>query len=192
MAYAIVLKNLYPKTMKVSLLDQQGGRKIAVPNRHNLAPGMVISYTTRSTQQMLFAQGVELVDQPSMTSFDELVFVHHVLELTHYFAPLEQPITGLYELLGLLYRKPYVFAATAYKKIFLAHLFILFGMWPRDKKLQLFFSQSFVLKPLDIADSNNVQLIHEQALNAWLRECVTLHPVSEQFKALDFWKGEIV
>jgi len=65
-------------------------------------------------------------------------------------------------------------------------------MWPHDKNLQLFFSQRFVLKPLDIAESNNVQLMHEGALDEWLRECVAQHPVCEQFKTLDFWKAEIV
>jgi len=191
MAYAIVLKNLYPKTMKVSILDREGGKKVIVPHRHDLAPGMVIAYNAHIQRRMLFAQGIELVEQPSTPNFSELVFMHHVLELTHYFAPLDQPIAGLYELLGLAYRKPYLFTIKAYKKVFLAHLFILFGMWPHDKKLQLFFSQNFILKPLDIADCNNVQLTHEEALDAWLRECVAQHPVSDQFKTLDFWKLEI-
>jgi len=187
-AYAIVLKNLYPKTMKISILDREGGKKVAVPNRYDLAPGMVISYSERCDKRMLFAQGIELVAQPQAASFEELAFVHHALELTYHFAPLEQHIAGLYELLGLMYRKPYLFSVKGYKKVFFAHLFILFGMWPHDKKLQLFFSQSFVLKPLDMADGNNVHLTHENALDAWLCECVALHPMSKQFKTLDFWK----
>lgn len=188
MAYAIVLKNLYPKTMKVSLLDSEDGKKVAVPHRYDLAPGTVISYNAHTKQRTLFARGIELVDVPQTATFEELVFMHHVLELTHYFAPLEQPITGLYELLGLVYRKPYLFSAKAYKKVFLAHLFIVLGMWPRDKKLQLFFSQNFVLKPLDTAESEPVHLMQEEALDAWLRDCVAQHPVCGQFKTPDFWK----
>lgn len=188
MAYAIVLKNLYPKTMKISILDRDGGKKVAVPHRHDLAPGTIISYSARPSGRLVFAQSIELLDVPCTRTFAELAFMHHVLELTHYFAPLEQHITGLYDLLDLVYRKPYLFTAVAYKKVFLAHLFICFGMWPYDKKLQLFFSQNFVLKPLDTQEANNVHLMQEEALDEWLRECVAQHPARGQFKTLDFWK----
>lgn len=188
MARAIVLKNIYPKMMKVSVLDEHAGRQILVPHRHDLAPGTIITYVPRKERRTIFAQGIELFDVPCTQTFKELAFMHHVLELTHYFAPLEQPIFGLYPLLELVYRKPYLFSQQAYKKVFLAHLFIIFGMWPRDKNLQIFFSQNFVLKPLDTQETEHVHLTHEDALDIWLYECIRQHPVHECFKTTDYWK----
>lgn len=188
MAQAIILKNLSPQTTKVYLLDRDAGKKLVVPNRSDLAPGTVITYTPRVERRMCFVHTIELVGQPKTVSFEELQFVHHVLELTFYFAPLEQPVQGLYDLLLLLYRQPYLLGVDAYKKVFLAHFFIVVGMWPHDQQLQLFFSQQFVLKPVDMACSKAVHLMHAVALDEWLRECIAQHPAHGQFKTLGFWK----
>ncbi|QQR48639.1 hypothetical protein IPF37_03680 [bacterium] len=90
-----VIKKFLPSQSKISLLTASLGKiSIFIKNQktcETLWPGMLISLTATHTEHNYRADTVTIIAMPSITSNEDITWVHHLLELCYYIIPLQNP-----------------------------------------------------------------------------------------------------
>ncbi len=185
----IVLKQI--SQHKVALLNDIVGRVDAVAIK---APhlGALIQYRVeREKGSLLFLNHVSIVDLPFFLGSSDILFWHHVLELSYYFMPVGSYAAELFELLSFLYtvEKKSCWGAHA-KKLYLFKLLSSIGIQAEIPTLPSATVHRFMaLKPEhmshEVLDEKS-----EKILDQWLRVCVAEHPAIEQFKTMHFLSDE--
>lgn len=182
---AIVLKTYLPQKYKLSLLDDDLGKIMAVPNRMHIGYGALIHYHARIQNGLYFMHSIDIIDLPFALAKEDILFVHHVLELCYFFVPLGCQTPRLFELIMLLYSSS-VLKHDTVKKIFLFRLFACLGLYPEDQKFNTPYFHHLALAAVDIIMVQPLDMVVEQALDEWLLSCIALHPCTHNFKTVHF------
>ncbi len=169
MDQGFVLKNFYPHKQKLLLLDREHGA-IEVVIQKQLNPkkfsiGALLNYHLEERQPLSWANNINIIDMPFAWAREDILFLHHLLEIIQHFAPLEQPQPHLYALLAGLYSNP-VRSSAIFKKQLLAQLFLMLG--------------------LPSVESPAPHTLSTAELDIWLIRCVQEHPYHELFKTVHF------
>ncbi len=183
---AIVLKTYLPAKHKLCLLDDQLGKIMAVPNRDDIGYGAFILYQAREQNGFYFMYAIEIIDLPLMLGKDDILFVHHVLELCYFFVPLHEQIPGLCHLLIKLYNCEKIVNNIQAKKIFLFQFFAALGLYPEGARFQTPYFHQLAAASIDNIALYPIDLMIEQELDNWLLSCIALHPCTHNFKTVHF------
>lgn len=182
----IVLKTYMPSQCKISLLDKTLGKISGIPTRTDISNGICIAYFTQKNKSVYFIQNIEIIDMPFALAQQDILFLHHVLELCYYFVPVGSRIPRLSEALIALYTHENIFRTTRTKKVFLFQLFTIIGMYPEESAFQTPFFHKMALTSIDTLEDQALDLINEQQLDAWLLRCIAAHPCASNFKTKSF------
>lgn len=184
---AIVLKNYFPQKYSLSLLMNKGGKITGVSNDiEHISRGSLIEFTIeRSKKNPLFIYHIELHDAPLILAQEDILFLHHLLELCYNFIPVGSEALAAYELLKLIYIPHEWMQKTICKKIYLFKLFVGLGIYPEDKRVRKASLQSLATSSfMNIIDKNIPHDEHD--ITEWLRMCVTSHHHVNKFKTIHF------
>lgn len=182
----IVLKTYLPQKCKISVFDRELGKIVGVPTRTDLSSGSCITYFTHKSNSVYFIQAIEIIDMPMALAHDDILFLHHVLELCYYFIPAGSPMPRLFNLLLALYTSEKIIRNVQLKKIFLFQLFSMLGLYPEGSNFQTPYFHRLALTSIDMVELQTLDLVIEQELDAWLLSCIAVHPCAHNFKTVSF------
>lgn len=183
---AIVLKTYLPQKYKLCVLDDTLGKVMTVPNREDIGYGTLILYHAREQQFIYFMHGIEIIDLPLILAKEDILFVHHVLELCYFFVPVGVRVPRLFQLLTNLYYSPALLHTNISKKLFLFQLFACLGLYPEGAHFQTPYFHQLSIASIDNFALQPIDLMIEQELDEWLLECIARHPCTHNFKTIHF------
>lgn len=201
-----IVKRFLPNEQKVSVLTLSYGKNslfIKDPLLCNrLYPGMVITYVLfKKNGSSHEVTNLEIVELFKNTSFQDTIWIHHILELCYFFCPLNNPCDEIFLFLTQYF---YFFNNIAilltnrlpFYTVSLVKLLTLFDFQP--KPLLTHFEdifESLVAYSIDIDKPQNLESIIEclQAIpektllqaRLWGAECIKKHPCFASFKTVD-------
>ncbi len=182
----IVLKTFFPHKQKVIVLDKQRGKIVCIPDRNDIQPGSLISYQLSNQQRLPFVRNINLIELPLLLAREDILFVHHVLEVCYYFIRSDDPSPEIFDLLLKLYHSEIMLCDKVNKKIFLFTLFWKLGIYPESKKFDSIYFRNLAMKFIDRLDFEYIDLEVERLVDAWLFECLAMHPCFNYFKTVHF------
>ena len=188
----IILKTYMPQKCKIVVLDSELGKIVVVPNREDVRYGACVMYDLREQGHCTFMYNIELIDSPLSLAKDDILFIHHILELCYYFIPVQSTVSHLFNLLILLYESKHIFDNNVLKKFFLFKFFITLGFYPEDQKFRTPYFHHLALLSIDNSDDLLINLNIEQELDTWLLQCISLHPCINNFKTVHFLQNNRV
>jgi hypothetical protein len=190
----IIIKRFLPYKQKIIVFDRDRGPIEVVPEpalyAQRLCHGALISYTLRQQRNVSFLKTIDILQVPFEVAKNDILFLHHILELAYYFAPLDSSCSRLFDLIHLLYTPtPFINEslpemARLYKKFFLIRFFMIVGLYPDDLLPQAWVD--LCSNPVDSLVDQRVQLTMEASMNKWLMQCVQMHPHSNLFNTIHF------
>jgi hypothetical protein len=186
---AIVLKTYLPQKQKVCLLDAHLGKIMAVPHRQDIGYGSLLVYFAREWQahnQLYMMQSIELIDMPLQLAADDILFLHHVLELCYFFLPLGHCNRHIFHLVLFLYTSQHLIQNSYLKKVFLFQFFSTLGLYPQEHKFQQAHFHYLASTSIDIIAQQAIDLMVESELDNWLLRCIEIHPCARSFKTVHF------
>src|SRR5437773_7887877 len=99
----IVLRRSVEAWYKIFLVDKKYGRINSFVNTPRVCVGSAIAYDVNSSGGNFFISNVECLYAPIDLAAVDLLFLHHVVELLYYFAPVGSSVDGIFDLLAFLY-----------------------------------------------------------------------------------------
>ena len=188
--YGIVLRTHLPEKYKLSVLDNSLGKIDAIPLgkkiTHQICNGYFIHYWCTQTTSLATLDQIEIQEIPQVHTEQDILFLHHVLEMCHYFLPLHMHAPDVFMLVRRLYTVDYMVLTPLAKKIFLMKLFIALGFYPDDNRLQKAEIHMLAYGPIDNILNKKISLDIEQDLDTWLMLCIKTHPYHDEFKTAHF------
>ena len=185
--HGIVLKKYFPIKRKIVVLDKEFGKLEYVPMSEDICVGMLLEYRAEPARGgVTFMYNAEKMGLPLLLAQQDILFFHHVLELCYYFLPEGAAVPELFTLLEYLYTSECNTFTTRFKKLFLVKFFAIIGMYPEDSRFQKPFFFRLATVSIDILVQQNLDLGIERDLDAWLRNCILMHPHHEKFKTVHF------
>lgn len=186
--WAIVLKNYYPKKQTLALLDGQLGKVTGASAAiAEISAGSFIAYSVdaRRTNYLLLHQ-IELLDLPLFIAHEDILFLHHLLELCYYFIPDGSNALSVFNLLQMVYTPGDWMSKTVLKKIFLCKLFAFLGIYPEEESMKTpAYSRLMSTTFTEVMDMV-FQQEDEHIIDSWLRMCIASHPIAGKFKTVHF------
>lgn len=183
----IVLKEKLSKA-EFFLLDRELGTIEVIPESryiHRLCRGALITYNAQMYRGKYQIKSIDILHVPLELAQDDILFLHHLLEMCFFFIPSGIQHEAVFELLLKIYKMHYIYEDIAIKKLLLVKFFILVGMHPEIKSTSGLFSVASL--PIDaIPVTLNKLCISEAEVNSWLTECVYMHPHASVFKTIRF------
>lgn len=184
--YGIVVKNYFPAKFALSLLDNKAGKMLGVSHSiEKLAAGCLISYTIDRKQNPLFLYDIQMKDSPLQVAQEDILFLHHLLEICYYFIPLGTEASPVFNLLQLLYRPGQWLQSRILKKIYVMKLFASMGIYPEESTLSKKALELFSLHSFATIIEKNINT-SEDEIDVWLNLCLNSHPHREKFKTVHF------
>lgn len=182
----IILKKSRTSPFKVVLLDKVHGKIECIANTPSLSVGALITYNMREQQSNRFISDTTLLYIPLSLAQIDMLFFHHVLELTYYFTQIGNCSAEIFDLMAFLYSAEHSTMTTQTKKLFLLKLLTSMGSIPEVNEIRT--ECITKLNTLDIQQLSQmiINTIHEKELDRWLWCCVWQHPYVNEFKTVHF------
>jgi hypothetical protein len=180
----IVLKHFAPYKHKVALLDRSLGHIIGILTHERLSVGTVLSYTIQVSQGRYFIKDVELVEMPLRLASQDMLFLHHILELCHYFIPEGVHAERVYDLLIFIFNRAMI--TNKQKKIFLCLLYVLLGLYAHDEFFYNSYMYELEQQPLHDMIDKDIDINIEKNISRWLYQCISMHIDVQKLKTVHF------
>lgn len=168
------------------VLDQQLGKIEAVPPSDLFVVGSLLAYHTQQRSSLYFLYEISLTDMPLSLAKDDILFLHHVLEICYFCVPFGNAAPEIFNAVTQLYQghsESYIYD---YKIAFLFKLLILLGMHPDEPHFQDPFYYHLARESIDSIMDKSIHLDTKQALHEWVRSCIAIHPLVHAFKTMHF------
>ena len=182
----VIVKMFFPKKQKIAVFDDQLGKIMCVPKHERLCLGAIINYTASEQNNIHFIHSTDMIAVPFNLAHDDILFLHHVLELLYYFVPIGSGDVELFHMIRVLYDPKTWTNTSQFKKIFLCKLFVLLGMYPEDDLVKKPFFYRVASLSVDMIAHETIDLESEQSLEQWLLRCIKMHPCVDYFKTIHF------
>ena len=206
----IVLKQLGPHGSKFSVLTQDEGKvylTVLDPRAaRKISPGCLIAFTPQKrTMDTLIAKQLSFCESNSATTPRMLAWVHHILEITYYFSPVNQPDEHLFTILLKLIKLPtfYPELVSSWKNVETIGAAVLlhqygqnFPVSPESGSRILTRITNVIECSIDFDDCSKIDLLERcaQALSSefilflenWILASLQSHPAWEEFKTIPF------
>jgi hypothetical protein len=182
----LVLKTHFPKKRTISVLEKQGGMVHYITKTEDICAGTLIQYQVNNSLALPCMQNMEKIALPLLRARQDILFFHHILELCYYFVPVGSHMPEVYLLIEPFVIHENIQMSTAEKKFFLVNLFRAFGITPeREETHAALYAYQYGIS-VDSMGANTIELDIERKVDAWLLQCLSLHPCADQFKTVHF------
>jgi len=182
----IIIKTFFTKKIKIALLDAELGKIEGVPPSDIWCVGSLIEYSIPDKKEHSMLHNMGLVSLPLLLARTDILFFHHILELCNFFIPVGSYVTGMYELISLLYADKAAYYSDQFKLLFLLKFFVLLGRYPENQKFQTSYFHQLALMPIDRIMDYSIDWDTEQELREWVTDCVLDHPYVHVLKTFHF------
>lgn len=168
------------------LLDQQLGKIEGVPPSDIFSCGSLLAYYPQERGSVYFLHGIDLLDMPLELARDDILFLHHVLEICYFCAPFASNVPEIFNLVYSLYARPTKDYSLSFKVVFLFKLLIWLGMHPEEPRFQDAWYYLLAHESIDSIINKSIDLELEKTLHEWVRACIMVHPLVHIFKTVHF------
>ena len=185
----IVLRAPTPTQPSITVLDAVSGKLrcfIHHKSHNSYAAGLRIEYVTTHFGHTLYLEQGELISSPFDLARDDILFIHHLLELCDRFMPIDSPAPEIWSLLLQLYTWDVRTLVFTHKLFFLSRLVLLLGLHERYPVLELPVLEQLLSFSVDRVPWPTLDLDSQRSLRVWLVETILCHIPSEQFTTLSF------
>lgn len=182
----LVLKTHFPKKRTITVLEKEGGMQHYVSQTEDICAGTLIQYQVTHGLAIPVMRAMEKIALPLMRARQDILFFHHILELCYYFVPIGSHMPEVYYLIEPVMMHEHTLITIAEKKLFLITLFRAFGITPEQEKTHAALYRYQHRESVDTLGHNSLELDVEHIVDAWLLECLSLHPYADQFKTVHF------
>lgn len=186
----IVLRNFSPQKNKLALIDDRLGRIDGAFFTGTVYTGALLSYYVKGTSGRYLVDQLHMLDIPLSLARQDILFLHHVLELSYYFIPIGSCIQGIFNLLQLLYDADSAHWDIVAKQLFLFHLFSQLGMHPERYRLPAPLIEQLQSQSLSRVQEIRLADADKKILRTWLQHCLMQHPDVAQFNTVHFLNYE--
>lgn len=182
----LVLKTHFPKKRTITVLEKQGGLAHYITKTEDICAGTLIQYQVDTGLALPCLRAMEKIALPLIRARDDILFFHHILELCYYFVPVASHMPEVYMLIEPFVMQEHTLKNVAEKKFFLVNLFRAFGITPEHENTHAaLYAYQYGIS-VDSTGSNTLELDIERVVDAWLLQCLSLHPYADQFKTMHF------
>ena len=182
----IVLKQCAQKNRIIFVLDYKMGKIKCIPNKDNILTGSIISYFVTKDRSPFFIESIELMHVPFEMAIDDILFLHHILEICDLFLPMQHQAKEIFDLIVHLYKFEATIKQRSQKKLFIFKLLTLLGVYPEESRFQTPYFHSLATESIDNIIVKNLNLEDEQELSNWLHCCITMQQEFSKFKTVSF------
>ncbi len=185
---AIVVRVYRPYRQSVVILTAAGEKLLAWYRSPRitrlLVPGALIAYEAEEAQGRVELRNVELLLLPRIDVREDLLFLHHVLEIIDAFMAEGSNCSAAFATIMKLYASDVEVQED--KKLFVGRLLACMGVYP-PLSLDLLPLYRMITKPEleSTLRETNSELVQEQ-LRTWLLGCLSTHPRAHTFVTIDF------
>lgn len=203
---AIILRKFSTTQHKVSVLSNSLGKIALVVLHqqplHRLQLGSLIQFSNPEQSNNIFTTtNLSIYATPIPRDVQDLIWLHHLLELCYYFIPLHQPSQECYLTLHSsisLLDHANLFLVDEWerlKKLCLGVLLLFLGFFPpRHLERSIIAAKNVLLAPTGPIDQEKIALLYDPlqnfiknsctGLDEWLVECIQSHPRVNAFKTV--------
>ncbi len=202
----IILKRFLPQKQKFSVLSRTFGKIEIVPQpliiAERLWSGCIAAgiLSKRSTQAIFMSQETELLYIPVDQLAEHINFIHQILEICYYFAPLDVPCEDLFDAVyGMLRIWSGLYRITsnsiALKRWYRMYILSLIGFVPQAAYTRgIEHTRALSLLNVDLHREACIELLNkiiaidamipDQDINEWSLACIKQHPNFRSFKTI--------
>lgn len=190
----IVLRHYEPQKAKIALLDQHCGRidasvRFVYKNKfcEQICSGTVVTYELAERGHFFTVHLQKFIDVPLRLAKNNILFLHHLLELCYFFIPAgghDSP--SVFDLIQFLYCNKGVAIASSVQKLFLLRFFALLGIHSESIHLRDPLFHYWISCPLSVLFEQQIAIENERLLDVWLINCVNSHPMVGSFRTVRF------
>lgn len=206
--HGIVLRQYPHHPHKFSVITQTLGKiTLVVRNKYvldRINPGSVIEFHhTEQNQMVHLVQNCSVIFTPLPTTNLDLIWLHHILELSYYFVPLHQQTKEMFTALAtciFVFRERDLVADEEWelvKRLCIATILLLVGFFPPDELAKpVLIIKNTLLSFIDIDHESKVDFlkycirtycsVKHSTLDTWLLDCIQSHPQVHAFRTLTF------
>jgi hypothetical protein len=176
----IIIRSFLPHDARVIIFDKVHGRlstRISPHSRRAIVQGSLAHYQLRTAGQSTSIETIETITFPSAMLYEDLQFIHHVLEILCMFLPDHIAAEKVFNHCLLLYYEdaPIITENIRSQYFFLMRLFALLGVFPEEE----IFNRCATIHTL-LPQSFEVLLTQDKkvpldVLRIWLLGCIHTH-----------------
>ncbi len=192
--YGIVLRSYLPLKRSCLVFDRLRGMIKISFGMHKKTPavvnGALLRYTVTEQSGRLFFDEVSLHALPAPWVSEDILFLHHVLEVSEAFLAEEQVDRSILNLLLELHQ-PIAISCDIelYRIVFLGRLFMTFGIYPEaESSISIRDALRLIYHLEDTTINSERSCRWRTSLICWLKRCVAQHPDARSFKTIGFLK----
>lgn len=190
--HGIVIQSHLPYKQRYSILDRRLGLIECTfynqPTMQRVHHGMFIEYSVTEQSSLYRLDTMTIIALPQAWVTNDLLFLHHFLEMIRHFIEYGQPNVPLYETLMVLYKEiPLPEHQEVFKKWLLCRFFAVIGIYPENYSSfdSLFFN--LISSSVDImVKMQEDRKTSEEELSRWLLGCIAYHPQCDLLKTVFF------
>ncbi len=182
----IILKKHDLSPYKITVLDKLQGKIECITTNGNLSVGALITYNMRQQGLTTFLAENSLIYIPLALARADMLFFHHIIELSYYFTQIGDCSKKLFDLLSFLYSTEDTIMTQQYKKCFLFKLLSSMDITPEVVETPEAFIMQLTSLSLEQLNEVNITISDEKELDRWLWCCVWQHPYVNEFKTVHF------
>lgn len=182
----IVLHSFFPKRHKIALLDDKVGRIDSVIYKQVGAPSAVLSYRLVRQRGAYMLEDVQVEYMPLALAREDILFLHHIIELCYKFIPVGSCVRGIFDLFTHLYALEISSLTRQYKKFFLFCLLSTLGIQPSSQPIRPSKYARLLQMSIDTKLSESLDLESEKELDRWLEYCIAEYAEADALKTVYF------
>jgi hypothetical protein len=182
----IVLKSWHTTKCKLALLDMRYGRIDASSYKSIHSPGLLLSYTLESVRGRLMISDVMIENSPLYLAQEDILFLHHVLELCSTLIPIGSCTQGIFALLLTLYESHHQLQARQHKKLFIFKLLALLGIASCHYHMRVLTLHQLHTISIDTSMKESLHLESEKDLDNWLQHTIAEYTNIDQLQTIHF------
>lgn len=185
----IILRVDFSNKQKIAIFDRDLGKlELNVwsdkSRSLNLCNGMLINYVIGRQSRPLI-NNINIINAPFELAKLNILFLHHILELSYYFTSPGIEDVELFDLIYFLFYSFDQLENLRLQKIILVRFFLLLGFYPEDDGAKNYFYYLMSI-PIDSIMDVAIDLKYEKELDLWIMKCINMHPYARSFKTMHF------
>lgn len=183
-SHAIVLKHYTPQRPVVCLFDRLRGRIRATVHHMPLSVGTILTYHYDYVGYYHNIKNLQIEHLPFVVDADDLLFLHHVIEVCYHIIPDNLRIERLYNLMFHIFSQR-IFTHIQKKKILTA-LYAILGLYTHENNIYAKYMYHLEQSSLDEIMDNNIEVNIEKNISRWLYQCISVHVDVRHLKTVHF------
>jgi hypothetical protein len=182
----IILHYSSLRSRKIALLDKKYGRIDGIAYSNRVVLGALVHYNMRPNRASHVIDDMNIHEIPMGLARQDILFLHHVLELCYQLIPVNSCVDGVFDLLMHLYSNHIHTSSLQHKKLFLFKLLTTLSIYPSTHKMLIITFDKFVHMAIDSMCNETLDLESEKELDMWLHYCITEHVQVSSLRTIHF------